>query len=136
MNLREWRKSKEFTQEELGRKLGLGDQWKTYQSYETGRTEPPQSIKDKLKGMGYKWGPEISPHVTPGFPEKEIIQATEMVYQFIGAGHLSPVKMGNFISTVAELLVRGHQPEEIRDRVAPVIRDLAHSAALPPGSNP
>jgi transcriptional regulator with XRE-family HTH domain len=58
MNLREWRKSKELSQEALGRKLGFGDQWKTYQSYESGRTVPPQSIKDKLKKFGYAWPSE------------------------------------------------------------------------------
>ena len=54
MNLREWRKTKELSQEQLGRKLGLGDKWKTYQSYESGRTEPPQSIKDKLRKMEFQ----------------------------------------------------------------------------------
>lgn len=88
-------------------------------------------IKTSIPGNTY-----ATSRSTPGFPEKEIIQATEMVYQMRGAGRLSPTKMGHYISTVAELLVRGRSPEEIRERVAPAIRDLAHEGALPPGASP
>lgn len=64
-NLRAWRKSKDYSQEDLGRKLGLGDQWKTYQSYESGRTPFPESLKKKLRAMHYDGPfPELRNEIT------------------------------------------------------------------------
>lgn len=76
MNLREWRKSEKLSQEQVGRKLGFGDQWKTYQPYESGRTVPDQGIKDKLEKMGYR-GPYGKAQFAPAGPTREEFAALQ-----------------------------------------------------------
>jgi transcriptional regulator with XRE-family HTH domain len=71
--LRIWRKGKGLSQEALGRKLGFGDQWKTYQSYESGRNPWPEATKEKLRRMGYQ-GPfeeEIVSEPVPAYVTRE-----------------------------------------------------------------
>lgn len=61
MNLKEWRKSKGWSQADLAEKLG-GNQ-KTYGAYETGRNDIPHDVRAKLKKMGYTgpWPREEAP---------------------------------------------------------------------------
>ncbi len=76
-SLSEFRKSKGFSQEEMGKKLGLSQA--TYQSYESGRTSIPEEIKAKIKRLGYD-GPwpvreakeAAAPGITPESFHREI----------------------------------------------------------------
>lgn len=52
-NLKEFRKSKGFSQEDLGRKLGLAEKWRNYPNWETGRAPFPPDIQAKLLKLGY-----------------------------------------------------------------------------------
>jgi transcriptional regulator with XRE-family HTH domain len=56
--LREWRKSKGFTQEAIAEILKIN--LKSYSAYETGRTEIPSDVKKRLEKAGYNgpWEPE------------------------------------------------------------------------------
>ncbi len=69
---------------------------------------------------------------TPGFPEKQIVRATELVIELMGAGKLSPYKMGGYIASVAEMLVLGETEEAIRKLQGPPIRALAYSEVRRP----
>lgn len=52
-NLKDWRKSKGWRQEDLADKLG--EPRPTYQSWETGRTPSiPPEVQGKLRKLGYK----------------------------------------------------------------------------------
>jgi hypothetical protein len=64
-SLKEFRKFKELSQEDLGRKLGLGKKWKNYPNWETGRAPFPPDIQAKILEMGYDgpW-PELGGEVT------------------------------------------------------------------------
>lgn len=74
MNLRDWRKSKNLTQGELGEKLGIGQN--TYSAYETGRLAFPHALRVKLEKMGYK-GPW--PHEESAAPEKDRVTREEFL---------------------------------------------------------
>ncbi len=54
-SLREFRKSKQLSQEDFGRKLGLGDKWRNYPNWETGRSPVPEDIKALLTGPKWKY---------------------------------------------------------------------------------
>lgn len=62
MNLREWRKSKGWGQEELAGKIGSNQ--KTYSAYETGRLKDiPPDIQAKIRRLGYQgpWPAQEAP---------------------------------------------------------------------------
>lgn len=52
MNLKEWRKTKGWRQEDLADKLG--EPRPTYQAWESGRVTFPPAIKAKIEKMGFK----------------------------------------------------------------------------------
>ncbi len=52
MNLREWRRSKGWSQEELASKVGANP--KTYSAYETGRNEISPAVLAKLRKLGFQ----------------------------------------------------------------------------------
>ena len=52
-SLREFRKSKQLSQEDFGRKIGLGEKWKNYPNWETGRSPCPPDIQVKISKLGY-----------------------------------------------------------------------------------
>lgn len=54
-SLREFRKSKRLSQEDFAKKLGLGEKWRNYPNWETGRSPIPQDIKDVLTGPKWKY---------------------------------------------------------------------------------
>jgi transcriptional regulator with XRE-family HTH domain len=51
-NLREWRKSKGWTQADIAEKINENP--KTYQTYESGRTEFPAESQAKIRKLGFK----------------------------------------------------------------------------------
>lgn len=64
-SLREFRKFKQLSQEDLGRKLGLGEKWRNYPNWETGRSPFPPDIQTKIVKLGYDGPfPEVGGEVT------------------------------------------------------------------------
>ena len=64
-NLRELRKSRRETQEQLADAIGANRA--TYQTYESGRSEVPADLRKKLVKLGYD-----GPFITPGRPADAI----------------------------------------------------------------
>jgi hypothetical protein len=68
-----------FSQEALGRKLGLGEKWRNYPNWESGRAPFPKTIREKLTKMGYS-GPFEEPEqaaTTDGFVSREEFAETK-----------------------------------------------------------
>jgi hypothetical protein len=69
-----------MSQEALGRELGFGDKWKTYQAYESGRAPMPQEVKDRLVGLGFDGQfPEPGQEVTRA--DLDILQKNILTHQ-------------------------------------------------------
>ncbi len=129
-----------LSQAEMGEALG-GVKQGAYSNYENETRPLPAGMLEKAmahfkKETGKTWAgaadktPESAQaapfyKVTQGFPEKEIVKATELVIELMGAGKLTPYKMGGYIATVAEMLVLGETESEIRALLGPPIRSLA-----------
>ncbi|MEO7426332.1 MAG: helix-turn-helix transcriptional regulator [Fibrobacteria bacterium] len=144
--LKQIRLDLDLNQAEMGKLLGVNTQ-SAYQAWEVNPEKPAaqralklaKELYKKRKGKDWVLDPvgavaqhalQASFHLpTPGFPEKEIAKATEMVFGFIGTGRLSPYKFGTYVATVAEMLVLGETEEAIRSLLAPSIRTLAHSGS-------
>lgn len=60
-----WRRDKGLSQEAMGRKLGLGEKWKNYPNWESGRSPFPKEIREKLTKMGYGGAFSDEPSAAP-----------------------------------------------------------------------
>lgn len=150
----QFRKKLGYNKSQMAARLGLKQ--RAYAFYEAGGRQIPQKMLAALAGLGLNlhwlttgqgsmmatagWPPitdeadllrALHPFSTPGFHEKEIVKATEMTYQILGAATLTPSKMGWLIATIAELLIRGWSEERICTEVDPMVRVLAHSGSGP-----
>lgn len=131
-----------MSQSEMGQALG-GVKQGAYSNYENDTRPLPAGMLAKAKDLfrernGAEWGgaPAFPAHATPGFPEKQIVRATELSYKILGALTLTPTKMGWLIATIAEMLVRGRAEEEILAEAAPMAKALAYSGSShPPAEN-
>jgi hypothetical protein len=64
-SLREFRKFKQLSQEDFGRKIGLGEKWRNYPNWETGRAPFPPDVQAKIVKLGYDGPfPEVGAEVT------------------------------------------------------------------------
>lgn len=146
--LRLLREELDLSQARLGELLGVEakNAQATCSRWETGNNAAARQALNKAKAIykemtGREWRSDpVSIGVqqalaapfhmpTPGFPEKEIVRATEMVLDFMGAGRLTPFEMGGFISAIAERLVLGETESMIRSHMAAQIRTRASAEA-------